>query len=591
VSDPGDHDPEGHDDDSNRPAEPTTPEGVRIIGAEEAQAALEGGQVARRLGEDELRYGDVPPRPDPGVKPAARFPLPSDVSTPTPLVSPPRTADDDRATDEAGDTGEPRPTVGSHMLGELDRDESSPGAAGDNGLAAGDPGDEWDASDWNDDVWRDDEEIDVELEVEVVADEAGSDDGAQPAAAGGSAPEEASGPMPLPHWTEPPTGEIPQLLPEAEPVDITGEEDEAWAALTSNAPRFRSEAEDWAESDFDFGASLRDDDAPLGALADEVDDDAMFDEEVAARRSPRARRARVAAPRETAPPRRRPPEDLPPIAAPAPTAGAPDLPTRIVTGIAVAVVALICLKFGRGTATALVAVIVGLATLEIYEAFRRVGHRPASVLGLLGSVTLVVAAYKRGVRAYPDVLALVVVFTMLWYLVGVVRSRITVNVGLTLLGFLYVGGLGGFAGLLLTTKHGVGLVLGMAICAVGYDLFGYFVGSQFGRTRIAPDISPNKTLEGLLAGMSAAIVLGVLVSGVFKLTPWDAKVSYGLGLGLVVAVMAPLGDLCESLLKRDLGLKDLGSILPGHGGVLDRFDAMLFCLPAVYYLARYLGLV
>ena len=90
--------------------------------------------------------------------------------------------------------------------------------------------------------------------------------------------------------------------------------------------------------------------------------------------------------------------------------------------------------------------------------------------------------------------------------------------------------------------------------------------------------------------MSAAIVLGVIVSGVFKLTPWDAKVSYGLGLGLTVAIMAPLGDLCESLIKRDLGLKDLGSILPGHGGVLDRFDAMLFCLPAVYYLARYLGI-
>jgi phosphatidate cytidylyltransferase len=144
--------------------------------------------------------------------------------------------------------------------------------------------------------------------------------------------------------------------------------------------------------------------------------------------------------------------------------------------------------------------------------------------------------------------------------------------------------------LLLTNKNGVGLVLGMAICAVGYDLFGYFVGSQFGRTRIAPDISPNKTLEGLLAGMSAAIVLGVVVSGVFKLTPWDGKVSYGLGLGVIVAIMAPLGDLCESLIKRDLGLKDLGSILPGHGGVLDRFDAMLFCLPAVYYLARYLGI-
>jgi phosphatidate cytidylyltransferase len=571
VSDPGDHDPEAHDDESTRPSEPTTPEGVRIIGAEEAQAALEGGQVSRRLGEDDLRYGDVPPRPDPGVRPAARFPLPADVSTPKPRVSPPRAADE---------AGEP-PVSGSHTLGELDRD-GSPEHRDEVDLRDHEAlGDEWREAEWSD-GWRD------EGETGPVPDHGDESAVRVP-------PEEASGSMPLPHWTEPPTGEIPQLLPEAEPVDITAEEDDAWSSLTTGAPRFRSEAEDWAESDFDFGASLRDDSAALGALAHEVDDDAMFEQQVAARRTRRdgrggRERDRDRA-RENVPPRRRIADDgagVAPAASGVPGGG--DLPTRIVTGIAIAVLCLLCLKFGRGTATALVAVIVGLATLEIYEAFRRVGHRPASVIGFLGSVTLVVAAYKRGVRAYPDVAVLVVVFSMLWYLVGVVRSRVTVNLGMTLLGFAYVGGLGGFAGLLLTNKNGVGLVLGMAICAVGYDLFGYFVGSQFGRTRIAPDISPNKTLEGLLAGMSAAIVLGVVVSGVFKLTPWDGKVSYGLGLGVIVAIMAPLGDLCESLIKRDLGLKDLGSILPGHGGVLDRFDAMLFCLPAVYYLARYLGI-
>jgi phosphatidate cytidylyltransferase len=567
VSDPGDHDPEAHDDEGTHPGESTTPEGVRIIGAEEAQAALEGGQVARRLGEDDLRYGDVPPRPDPGVRPAARFPLPADVSTPKPRVSPPRAADD----------AAEQPAAGAQTFGELD----SPAMPHDDVDLRDDAAlDEWNERDWRD-RWR------GEAEPEIDAEPA---DGA----ARRVPPEETTGSMPLPHWTEPPTGEVPQLLPEAEPVDITGEEDsDGWTSLTAGAPRFRGEAEDWAEGDFDFGASLRDDTSALGALAHDVDDDQVFEDQVAARRPRRGGRGARARDgdraRESVPPRRQITEET---AAPG-AQGMPatsDLPTRIVTGIAVAVVALICLKFGRGSATALVAVIVGLATLEIYEAFRRVGHRPASVIGLLGSVTLVVAAYKRGVRAFPDVAALVVVFSMLWYLVGVVRTRVTVNLGMTLLGFAYVGGLGGFAGLLLTTKNGVGLVLGMAICAVGYDLFGYFVGSQFGRTRIAPDISPNKTLEGLLAGMSAAIVLGVIVSGVFKLTPWDAKVSYGLGLGLTVAIMAPLGDLCESLIKRDLGLKDLGSILPGHGGVLDRFDAMLFCLPAVYYLARYLGI-
>ncbi len=86
------------------------------------------------------------------------------------------------------------------------------------------------------------------------------------------------------------------------------------------------------------------------------------------------------------------------------------------------------------------------------------------------------------------------------------------------------------------------------------------------------------------------VLVGVIVGAVLGLTPWNSF-GDGLLLGLVVAIFAPLGDLCESMLKRDLGLKDLGTLLPGHGGVLDRFDAMLFCLPAVYYLVVARGLI
>jgi phosphatidate cytidylyltransferase len=149
---------------------------------------------------------------------------------------------------------------------------------------------------------------------------------------------------------------------------------------------------------------------------------------------------------------------------------------------------------------------------------------------------------------------------------------------------MYVGVLGGFAGILLSAPNGTGLIIGLAICAVGYDVVGFLVGSQFGRSKMAPRLSPNKTWEGLFGGMAAAVVLGGLVSKALSLAPWDGKLSHGLALGAVVAIMAPIGDLCESMIKRDLGVKDLGTILPGHGGILDRFDAILFCLPAVYYL-------
>ena len=116
------------------------------------------------------------------------------------------------------------------------------------------------------------------------------------------------------------------------------------------------------------------------------------------------------------------------------------------------------------------------------------------------------------------------------------------------------------------------------------DVFGFFFGSQFGRSRIAPNVSPNKSVEGTVAGILASIVLGALIVG--RITPWSTW--HGFLLGLFVGFAALFGDLSESMLKRDLGLKDFGTLLPGHGGVLDRFDALLFCLPVAYYLAVYL---
>ena len=99
----------------------------------------------------------------------------------------------------------------------------------------------------------------------------------------------------------------------------------------------------------------------------------------------------------------------------------------------------------------------------------------------------------------------------------------------------------------------------------------------------------NKTVEGTVGGGLATVILTVVLVGVWPgLGPWDT--GSAAALGVLVAIVAPLGDLCESMLKRDLGLKDMGTVLPGHGGLLDRFDALLFCLPAAYYLARYVEL-
>ncbi|MGH9023628.1 MAG: phosphatidate cytidylyltransferase [Acidimicrobiia bacterium] len=263
-----------------------------------------------------------------------------------------------------------------------------------------------------------------------------------------------------------------------------------------------------------------------------------------------------------------------------------DLRARVVTGVGVAVGAALVLRAGPLAVAWLAAAVVVAAVLELYAASRAQGHRPAILLGVIASGSLVLGAYDRGPEAFPLILALSVVFGLVWYVIDTARNRPAVDLSVTLLGVVYVGGLGAFGGLLVGLDDGVGMVVGLALCAVAHDVGAYFVGARYGRRRIAPRLSPNKSIEGLAAGMAASLVAGGLLAA--RVAPWDLKT--GLALGALVAVLAPLGDLCESMVKRDLAVKDLGTVLPGHGGVLDRFDTILFALPGVYYLARGLGL-
>jgi phosphatidate cytidylyltransferase len=549
VTDRRDDDELDEDDDerSRAPAR-TGSEGVRILGAEEAQAAIDAGTVGRRLSDHDTRYGDVPSRPDPALRPSVRFPRTADEPVPdvVPRPTPGEAGEDfqpelDGDWDDAAAVEEEAPidlSVEEHGAEEAGLDEVASVAEEEP------PGDEVD-------------EID---EVDVVEEPAAS-----PA---------------LPHWSEPPTGEMPLLLPESESLGLEGEESlDAYAAAASTAggPRFLTGVGDWGGDDFESIEALGDDESSVGALARAPeDDDTAFDREVAARRKVKPR---VAAGARVGPAPRSPPRTE---EAPAPRREA-DLTTRIITGVGMAVLALICLKLGRDATTVLATAIVGLASLELFQGLHQRGFRPATLLAVLGSITIVPLAHQRGEFAFPFTLAIVTVFTLLWYLFQVVRARPVVNVATTIMGFVYVGVLGAFAGLLLSYQNGVGLILGVALCVVAYDVVGYVVGSQFGKARVAPMVSPNKTVEGLVGGMVASVIVAILI--VNRITPWN-DLGDALALGVVVAIVAPLGDLCESMIKRDLGIKDFGSLLPGHGGILDRFDAILFCLPAVYYLAR-----
>ncbi len=404
-------------------------------------------------------------------------------------------------------------------------------------------------------------------------------------------PPDQGEPPAMPHWTEPPTGEVPRILGGDAGGDAEGDDIDAWAALPNRAPRWRDQDSDWAEADFD-DVALADDEAPMGALdanRTEHSDLFSFDESEAdaaaepepARRGPLTTSIRT---RDPAPSR----SELPP---PGTQRGSRDMGSAVAAGLAMAAVALVLFKAGPKPAMFLVTAVVTLAASELYHVFTRAGYRPATLLGLTATVGLLVGTYSEGEAALPLVLFLTIAFSFLWYLVRVVRARPTLNVAITLLGFCWVGVLGSFAGLLLRLpdRRGIAFLLGAVIATAAHDIGGLFFGSQMGTRPLLPEISPNKTVEGLVGGMFSAVFASVLLVGIFPgISPWTP--GKALALGLVVAVVAPLGDLCQSMIKRDLGIKDMGSLIPGHGGVLDRFDALLFVLPATYYLVKLLDL-
>ena len=264
---------------------------------------------------------------------------------------------------------------------------------------------------------------------------------------------------------------------------------------------------------------------------------------------------------------------------------------RVGTGLAAAVVALAAFKLGTVTSLALCLVVVTFAAGECFSVLRKAGYHPATLLGLVGTISLMIGAYDKGVAALPLVLILLIAFTFVWYMCGIESGSPVAGTAATLLTVGWVSLFGAYSALLLSPslfpdRHGIAFLLGAIIATVANDVGALAVGSWLGRHPLAPSISPNKTWEGLVGGTVVTLAISAAVVGAIH--PWTP--SKALLLGVVVSVVAPLGDLAESLLKRDLRLKDMGTLLPGHGGVLDRVDALIFVLPATYYLVRALNI-
>jgi phosphatidate cytidylyltransferase len=261
-----------------------------------------------------------------------------------------------------------------------------------------------------------------------------------------------------------------------------------------------------------------------------------------------------------------------------------NLPAAIAVGLGLGAVILVALYVWK---PAFVAVIVAAAVLGVWElthAFAADRIRVPVVPLAVGAAAIVVSAYAGGSEAMLVALALTVLAVMLWRAPenpnGYVR-----DVTASTFAALYVPFLAGFAALMLRDDDGADRVVVFIALVVLSDVGGYVAGVLFGRHPMAPTVSPKKSWEGfcgsaLFCAVGGAVTFSTLLDGA---AAWQGAL-----VGLAVMVTATLGDLGESMIKRDLGIKDMGSLLPGHGGIMDRLDSLLPAAPVAYLLLSWL---
>jgi phosphatidate cytidylyltransferase len=255
-----------------------------------------------------------------------------------------------------------------------------------------------------------------------------------------------------------------------------------------------------------------------------------------------------------------------------------NLPVAIASGLALATVFIGSLVVSPWAFLVVVFLLIGTATLELDVAFRGQGWRPATPVVVGASVVLLFGTYANGSSAQSLGLVLLLLGAMTWTLFDRGRQRSAVSLGVTMLMGLWVPFLASYASLLLARPEGVWYVLAAVALSVTNDIGAFGFGSGFGKRKLAPSISPAKSWEGTLGGYLTVLVVAGLVTA--RLPGFELQLA--LLYGLAVGFASTIGDLAESLVKRDLGVKDLGRIVPGHGGIMDRADAIIFALPAAH---------
>jgi len=263
-----------------------------------------------------------------------------------------------------------------------------------------------------------------------------------------------------------------------------------------------------------------------------------------------------------------------------------NLPAAIAVGVGLGAFVVLTLLFWRFGFVLLIAAALALGSVELHTALRRVGMRSAVVPIVAGSVAIAIGSYLAGrnpthfstTSVLLAALALTVLASLVWRMPGGAEGYVR-DTAASMLTIGYVPLLGSFAALILAAPaDGVARTVTFLLVVVMNDTGGYIAGVLFGKHPMAPRISPKKSWEGF----AGSVVLGTSAAVAMAVLGLDAPFWVGIVLGVSLVTVGTLGDLIESMIKRDLGIKDMSSFLPGHGGVMDRLDSLLIAAPVAW---------